>query len=89
MADSHENKGKIIADTFDAPGSVVNEPAADSGNVYNHTRLEIKNEQRWWHSQFNLMLCVFALLGVAALLFVSLSPAPSGHILWLTRWCRA
>ena len=31
----------------------------------------------WWHSQFNLMLCVFALLGVAALLFVLLTPAPS------------
>ncbi len=32
--------------------------------------------QRWWHSQFNLMLAVFGLLALAAMLFVLLSPPP-------------
>jgi tetratricopeptide (TPR) repeat protein len=32
--------------------------------------------QRWWHSQFNLMLAVFGLLAMAAVLFILLSPPP-------------
>ena len=31
----------------------------------------------WWHSQFNLMICVFGLLALAALLFVVLAPPPN------------
>jgi len=83
MADSND-KRKITAQAFDAPGS-EHAPSGDSVNnktqtnsatqaTSSHARLEIKNERRWWHSQFNLMLSVFALLAVAAGLFIALSP---------------
>lgn len=35
-----------------------------------------KPQAPWWHSQFNLMICVFVLLAVAALLFTRLTPPP-------------
>ena len=31
----------------------------------------------WWHSQLNLMICVFGLLALAAILFVVLAPPPN------------
>ena len=34
----------------------------------------------WWYSQFNLMLVVFALLGFAALLFITLLPSPTANL---------
>ena len=35
--------------------------------------------KRWWHSQFNLMLFVFALLATSALLFIWLTPSPDSN----------
>jgi len=39
--------------------------------------IEVHSSASWWHSQFNLMVFVFALLGVATLLFILLTPAPN------------
>lgn len=75
MSGSDKNKLNISAQNFDAPGS---EQASDTnGSV--HNTLPQDSVGRWWHSQFNLMLTVFALLAVAALLFVTLSPSPSSQ----------
>ena len=79
MADPVDNKGKIVAQAFDAPGSVSQDVTNESQPPLSHARLETKSVHRWWHSQFNLMLAVFGLLAVAALIFVSLSPAPSNQ----------
>jgi len=74
MSDA-DNNLKIKPQQFDAPGSsspeLIRSSQTDSATV-----LQAPYERRWWHSQFNLMLTVFGLLAVAALLFVSLSPAP-------------
>lgn len=39
--------------------------------------LSVRDGAPWWHSQFNMMLCAFALLTVAALLVVMLIPKPA------------
>jgi len=76
----NENQ-KIAPQSFDAPGlnksDIADNNAAKIESQNTHTRLEIIDNRRWWHSQFNLMLAVFSLLVIASLLFVSLSPKPS------------
>jgi len=67
----------IEAADFQAPGAAPKSSEAsrvDSG--LNRGLLTARSDAPWWHSQFNLMLCVFGLLGVATLLFVFLTPAP-------------
>ena len=89
MVDSKDLAGKqaIEASDFTAPGagpdllSSSDKTAKSSigaGPVNGSaTLLQTRADAPWWHSQFNLMLCVFGLLGVAALLFVLLTPAPT------------
>ena len=74
---------RIAPQSFDAPSSdkrdIVENSSTKNESKSSHTRLEITDNSRWWHSQFNLMLAVFSLLVVAAFLFVSLSPKPSSN----------
>ena len=85
MPDSNNNNSsenhKIAPQSFDAPGlnksDEVENNSAKIKSQSTHTRLEVADNSRWWHSQFNLMLAVFSLLVVASFLFVSLSPKPS------------
>ena len=77
---------RIQATAFKAPG-VEPPDAADraakpplAGSISSATAAYTAARQGakkpWWHSQFNLMLAVFALLAAAALLFVALAPPP-------------
>lgn len=72
---------KVEAQAFDAPDSNKTNGGIKKqehiSSTQTHTRLEVANDIKWWHSQFNLMVAVFSLLVAAALLFVVLTPAPS------------
>ncbi len=82
-ADDNQNKssdhGQLIeASEFQAPGSKSKTTSTSRSGVdgLNRGVLSTRADAPWWHSQFNLMLCVFGLLGIATLLFVVLTPAP-------------
>lgn len=82
MVDSKDLAGKqaIEASDFVAPSAAQNAPLNASDDNLSPKASDLivaRGDAPWWHSQFNLMLCVFALLGVAALLFVVLTPPPS------------
>ena len=63
---------------FDAPGSVQRDRIyANNSEVPSRSILTVSQGAPWWHSQFNLMLCAFGLLALAAILFVLLAPPPS------------
>ena len=78
MSDQDQQRIKINAQVFDAPGTKQGSSRFDSSQVQAEqpTTLKVEPEHRWWHSQFNLMLSVFGLLVMAALLFVTLTPPP-------------
>ena len=63
-----DNQQIITADDFITPDQHVDAPS-------NQPRTP-ELTGHWWHSQFNLMLVVFALLILSALLFVWLTPPP-------------
>ncbi len=84
MVDSNDIDGKqaIEASDFVAPaaGNAAPTNAAFSRSDTSSgsgSLLLARADAPWWYSQFNLMLCVFGLLGLAALLFVLLTPAPN------------
>lgn len=80
-----ESDERIDALEFDAPGLAP--PAGSSSNTATNLppqghrsgpiSLATRSGAPWWHSQFNLMLCVFALLAIAASLFIILTPSPT------------
>ena len=72
-------KGKSIeASEFQAPDDQLTlSQANDTVTGSNRGLIAERSGASWWHSQFNLMLCVFALLGIATLLFITLTPAPT------------
>lgn len=73
MTKISESQQAIEAINFDAPGSL-----ADKQTAISNASSSIQHDKKsWWHSQFNLMLCVFALLICSAILFVLLVPPPS------------
>lgn len=75
-----EQKG-IEALAFEAPdASRQAQPNAANVNVGRRALLT-RDDAPWWHSQFNLMLCVFGLLVVAAGVFILLTPAPNSATL--------
>jgi len=79
MAEDKNTYQKIEAQTFDAPGSKQaksKQHKVVSTTADGHARIDVSNDIKWWHSQFNLMIAVFSLLVIAALMFVSLSPDP-------------
>ena len=60
---------------FDVPGKAS--PGASDASAESINSVGVKSSQtKWWHSQFNLMLATFALLGFAAMMFVVLAPPP-------------
>jgi len=80
QGDRVSNADKSIdAINFDVPN--IAEQASTANNsgrpVSSRRELLVQEGSPWWHSQFNLMLSVFALLVIAAGLFILISPAPS------------
>jgi len=81
MTSSSDQPQRIDAIEFEAPGAPA--PASSSDRVGDNTFsstpsvLATRADAPWWQSQFNLMLCVFALLALAALLFIVLTPPPN------------
>jgi tetratricopeptide (TPR) repeat protein len=69
-----EGRSEISAFDFEVPGSAPqSKPEVKSGR----RELLSRVDGPWWHSQFNLMLCVFGLLVAAAGLFILITPAPT------------
>jgi len=80
-ADDSINKTKsaIQAFDFDAPNAPdLRQPTTSQESFApSSTGLSVKADAPWWHSQFNLMLCVFGLLALAAISLVWLAPEPA------------
>lgn len=77
--DASSNKVKpkgLEAQSFDAPNKHVDASTSTRPEIARGQLLS-RSDAPWWHSQFNLMLGVFSLLAVAALLFITLTPAPN------------
>ena len=69
-----EGRSEISAFAFEVPSSAPQfKPEAKSGRRELLSRVDAP----WWHSQFNLMLCVFGLLVAATGLFILITPAPT------------
>lgn len=69
----------IEALAFDAPDISRQDTQAqvDPNNFRSGRRVLLtRDDAPWWYSQFNLMLCVFGLLVVAAGMFILLTPSP-------------
>lgn len=85
MSDFSEQGERLEALDFDAPDSARSSKSTTSANSHSSTQghrsgttvMATRSGAPWWHSQFNLMLCVFALLAVAAGLFIVLTPPPT------------
>jgi len=75
MTEKNTGFNKIEAEQFDAPGNPL--PSDGLSTQAQRHAADTQPARAWWQSQFNLMLCVFALLAAAALLFVVLAPAPT------------
>lgn len=70
-SDSGKLQGKRIeAHKFDTP------PPLTEQNQKPPPLQPAAGQVRWWHSQLNLLLCVFVLIAVAAFLFAQLAPPP-------------
>ncbi len=67
----------IEATEFQAPGKPSQPESTQVQSGLNRGLLVSRADAPWWHSQFNLMLCVFGLLGLATVLFVLVTPAPT------------
>jgi len=83
MSDDSRQDERIEALDFEAPKSTresetsITKRSGSGAQVSsNSIVLATRSGAPWWHSQFNLMLCVFGLLAIAAVLFISLSPSP-------------
>lgn len=76
--ESNKPRGLAIeAAEFEAPGKKQDsnyQETAQAGN--SRGVIEVHSSAPWWHSQFNLMLLVFALLGAATILFIAVTPTP-------------
>ncbi len=67
----------IEVSDFQAPVSdgLDNEVRSESG--LNRGTIKSRLDAPWWHSQFNVMLCAFGLLGFSTLLFILITPPPA------------
>jgi len=87
MSDNELDKGALAkpiqALDFDVPGAPNTEshaaPQVSPTSI--PVGLATAKNAPWWHSQFNLMICVFGLLVIAALLFVALAPPPDVELI--------
>ncbi len=79
ISDSAKSENAIEAVVFNAPAdtSDVN-PSSTNANI-GRRELLTRDDAPWWHSQFNLMLCVFGLLVVTAGVFILLAPEPGSQ----------
>jgi len=78
-SDSRRRAGqRIEAADFQAPGQDTQPHQSFEASASDGAAAALVNQPNtaWWHSQFNLMLCVFALLAVAAGLFIVITPPP-------------
>ena len=77
-----ENKiaeNAIEAVVFKAPDDTQQATSSASNATISRRELFTRDDAPWWHSQFNLMLCVFGLLVVAAGVFILLAPEPGSQ----------
>jgi tetratricopeptide (TPR) repeat protein len=73
-----DDKQGIEAVAFEGPGAAqASTSSIEASYSPAQAALAVRSGAPWWHSQFNLMLCVFGLLAFAALLFVVLAPPPA------------
>ncbi len=77
MSDKQKDQNEISAVEFEVPKNAVESKRSLSNNNVGRRDLLTREDAPWWHSQLNLMLCVFALLVVAAVSFILLTPAPT------------
>ena len=52
----------------------------DTDNKFVNKANRSQVSSKWWHSQFNMMLVSFGLLGLAAIMFVLLAPPPELNV---------
>lgn len=75
MAEKVNTPAAIQPTNFEVPtNNVANKPHSGSAS---NTLLTAKAGAPWWHSQFNMMLCAFAILALMALLVIVLLPKPN------------
>ena len=68
--------GEVIeAADFDTPNDAKTSQTPDAKDSVSLATLSAV-PSKWWHSQFSLMLATFALLGLAAILFIAFAPPP-------------
>lgn len=92
MSESRKSSAAIQPANFDAPGATndtgrhgngrhgsgrSNSKSSTAAVPQAKNGLSVREGAPWWHSQFNMMLCAFALLAAAALLVVVLIPKPA------------
>lgn len=75
MAEKINKPAPIQPTTFEAPTASTDAKLQFSSP--NNAILTAKVGAPWWHSQFNMMLCAFALLALMALLIIVLLPEPN------------
>jgi tetratricopeptide (TPR) repeat protein len=82
MPEFRKSSTAIQPASFDAPNG-PNEAGRNNDKSTTAAMPQVKNGLSvregapWWHSQFNMMLCAFALLVLAALMIVVLIPKPA------------
>lgn len=71
MSEIKNTQQSIEAINFDAPSAELKQQQSPI-----NSGVAVIDKRPWWHSQFNLMLCVFGLLIISAGLFVLVTPSP-------------
>lgn len=77
MSETKKPSRSIQPSVFEAPGKSATPKSSYEANSSANNALLVKHGAPWWHSQFNVMLCVFALLVLAVLSVIALIPKPS------------
>lgn len=77
MNDPIDRHQRIRAQAFDAPDGSDSAKESHDPISQEHSALGSVIGPRWWQSQANLILAVFALLAIAAFLLVNLTPPPT------------
>lgn len=72
-----KKQNEINALAFEAPDGGAQLTSRPTNVNVGRRELLTRDDAPWWHSQFNLMLCIFGLLVIAAGLFILLTPAPT------------
>ncbi len=70
---------RIKAVEYSSP-SQQSDKSADISKASVLSSAKSSSNTPWWYSQFNLMLVLFGLLGIAVILFITLTPSPTTQI---------